>query len=283
MLTVPLEASASLPPCPVVVGIGGDLLSVVSRLLERTEPMVQGGPDESWAIVLSETKNTESVEAAQLVRRTIEVGGRARAIRVLRPLPLIRQFNHRYRSDWVSVPSVDRDAADRGVPIDHRVAAARRRWLICPLPGTVGGISPMAGLTRFAAPRQRLATRLAPANTGLVAEIAGTIGPSAVLMMGTVGGHPTVVSTADLLAAELVWLALSRLEHADDSEPIGPWEDATVQRATELGSRLRLPSQLSFALVCSDPLARSCDELGATVQQIGRILGVPMRELDSDV
>lgn len=282
MLTVPLEASASLPPCPVVVGTGDDLRSVVSRVLERTGFTVQGGPDESWAIVLSEKRNTESDEAAQLVRRTIEAGGRAGAIHVLRPLPLIRQFSHRYRSDWVSVPSIDR-SADRGVPIDHRVAAARRRWLICPLPGTAGGISPMAGLTRFAAPRQRLATRLAPANTGLVAEIAGTIGPSAVLMMGTVGGHPTVASTADLLAAELVWLALSRLEQADDSEPIGPWEDATVQRATELGSCLRLPSQLSFALVCSDPLARSCDELGATMQQIGRILGVPMRELESDV
>lgn len=280
-MNVSLEVTAPLPPCPVVVGTGDNLPAVVRRVLERAEFELQGDPGESWAIMVAETRKSESAEAAQLVRRAIETVDRAGTIRIIRPLPLIRQLTHRHQTDWVSVPSVDR-SADRGVPIDRRVAAAKRRWLVCPLPGTDAGFSPMTGLTRFAAPRQRLAMRLAHANSGVVAEIAGTIDPSAVLMIGTVGIYPTVVSTADLLAAELVWLALTRLAHADNSEPIGPWEDATVQRATELGSRLRLPSQLNFALVCSALSARSCEVLGETVQQIGRILGVPMRDLDSD-
>jgi hypothetical protein len=55
--------------------------------------------------------------------------------------------------------------------------------------------------------------------------------------------------TGDPIAADLLGLSLSRDPNAGDEELIGPWEDAIVQRATELEVGVRLPSDISLELV----------------------------------
>jgi hypothetical protein len=70
-----------------------------------------------------------------------------------------------------------------------------------------------------------------------------------------------VAATNDLIAAELVWLALTASD--EPTEDVGPWEDSAVQHATELGLGILGPHQVSFS-AASNPIDLDVSEQLAT-------------------
>lgn len=103
-------------------------------------------------------------------------------------------------------------------------------------------LSPMLTLAGLAHPRQRLAARFHQRRLALAAELAA---PWRVDLFVVAASRPPfriVATTHDLIAAELVWLALSA--HDASNEDVGPWEDAAVQHATQLGIGVLGPHQV---------------------------------------
>lgn len=159
------------------------------------------------------------------------------------------------------------------------------RWHAVPLPGSArrfrqvllpvgllggGGLvaglgasnaTPIALLAAFAHPRQQAAARLA--GPAALAELAAALAPDLVLLAGEVDGRAAVVATDDLIAAELVAVAMA--ETGDD--PVAPWERPTVQRAADLGAGVAHPSRITLI---------AADEAGsASVAALAGRLGIP--------
>jgi hypothetical protein len=101
-------------------------------------------------------------------------------------------------------------------------------------------------LAAFAHPRQRLATFLDSSRSGVGAEIALALRPHFVLLSGEFEGRLFAIATNDIVAAELLWLALAPSPALGHDAAVGPWEDPVVQRATELDLGARLPDQLAI-------------------------------------
>ena len=158
------------------------------------------------------------------------------------------------RSRWTEV-DLGPAASRRAVLALSSAVSARARFLVCGLPGSraAGNPRPIHSLVAYAHPRQRLANRLAPPKSGAAAEIALALRPHFVLLVGKYQGRPLAVGTPNVVAAELVWLALAALDGAQPDASPGPWEDPVVQRSTELGLGLRLPHQIELRSRSSDP------------------------------
>jgi hypothetical protein len=126
------------------------------------------------------------------------------------------------------------------------------RTLLATFSGPDRRIGPISALASFAAPRQVLAARVA--SGGAEAELAATLIPVRVVLVGRVEGMCVAVVTEDLVAAELVWVA---------SVPPGPkaavaWQRATVQKASMLGLGASSPADLVFSGTgLDDPASRT--------------------------
>lgn len=97
---------------------------------------------------------------------------------------------------------------------------------------------------KFAHPRQRTGAWMSDGRDGLTAEIARAVSPGLVLLTAEWRGVPLVIASDDQVAAELAGLAVQQLTKPPETEPIGPWEDPLVQRATELGFGVSHPGQI---------------------------------------
>jgi hypothetical protein len=159
--------------------------------------------------------------------------------------------------DRLTVDLRGRGARFESVTLPRAVATADERWLVVAAPGPgVGAESrPIAAIAAYAGRRQRIVARLARggAEPGILADLAAAAMPAVVVVVGMVPGWAgaLAVATPDLIAAELVWLVLAEGIDQED-EPVGPWEDATVQRATELELGVRLPGQIDLRVGCPD-------------------------------
>jgi hypothetical protein len=100
---------------------------------------------------------------------------------------------------------------------------------------------------QFAHPRQRLGASLGDQASGLVAEIALAAPAAWYVIAGSWLGKPMAVVANDMIAAELVGLAIGQAQADPDRELSGPWEHPLVQRATELDLGVRLPSDVNFS------------------------------------
>lgn len=107
--------------------------------------------------------------------------------------------------------------------------------------------TPLDLLSAFAHPRQRLAARMA-GDSAARAELAAPLKPDLVAL-AMLAPQPTVLLTDDLVAAELVAIAL-RPSGRDD--PV-PWQSPGVQRAVDLDLGVRSPRELR--LVATDAIA----------------------------
>ena len=145
-------------------------------------------------------------------------------------------------SAWVDVPAPAGAVRFDRVRVPVWWFESSQRLLVTTLPGRVARSAqrPFFQLAARAHPRQRLAARLRPDQLGPVAELASPWRVRQVVLVGSHRATRLVVVTHDLIAAELIWLALAPNQHHR------PWEDPAVQQATSLDLGIAGPHQLQF-------------------------------------
>lgn len=97
---------------------------------------------------------------------------------------------------------------------------------------------------RYAHPRQRLRFVTDRARSDLTAEVASVVPVTLAVVCLMLPEGTYLAATSDRIAAELVALALSERCIGTTRSFTGPWEDAVIQRATELDLGVLLPSSL---------------------------------------
>jgi hypothetical protein len=125
---------------------------------------------------------------------------------------------------------------------------------------------------RYVHPRQRLRLVTDSERSELMAEVASVVPISLVVVCLMLPEGAFVVATSDVIAAELVALALSERCLGSVRAFTGPWEDPVVQRATELGLGVLVPSAIRLVAdgaSVHDPWA------DALLEHVRRRLGIP--------
>lgn len=105
---------------------------------------------------------------------------------------------------------------------------------------------------RYTHGRDRIALQLSAADRGAAAEIALAVRPALIVLAVRWRNRLVVAMADDQIAAELAGLALRQLSKVEEDEPVGPWEDALVQRATELQLGVLLPDRLTVKGIVPD-------------------------------
>ncbi|MGH2533532.1 MAG: hypothetical protein ACRDJW_14635 [Thermomicrobiales bacterium] len=150
--------------------------------------------------------------------------------------------------------------------------------LVNRLPEAADHASPVLGVwSRFVPLKPRLGALTSGPREGLAAEIALAFRPSLVVLIGEVHSVAVVVVTVDQVAAELFGLAFAAVVR-DDPDPetaIGPWEDPLVQRATELGLGVSLPSDMVVRARWSGPPGRSQEVFEDLLSHAITAVGIP--------
>ena len=125
---------------------------------------------------------------------------------------------------------------------------------------------------RYVHPRQRVRVVADAARSELAAEIASAVRFDLHVVSLTLREGTVLAVTTDAIAAELVALALAERCIGSTRAFTGPWEDAVVQRATELELGVLLPSRIRLlpsGTAFQQPWA---DEI---VEHVRRRLGIP--------
>lgn len=98
--------------------------------------------------------------------------------------------------------------------------------------------------SRFLHPIDRARLIFAPNRSRLVADVASGSQQDSWIITTIIGQDRVWLTTTDIVAAELWSLALADRFHKPALESRGPWEDPTVQRATELELGARIPTEI---------------------------------------
>jgi len=99
---------------------------------------------------------------------------------------------------------------------------------------------------RFTHPKWAVLARIAGDRSPRLADVALALRPGWILLTGGIPPLAIAAVTTDLIAAELVGLALRRETVVTDTDMPGVWEDPLVQRATELRLGVALPTLLTL-------------------------------------
>lgn len=153
--------------------------------------------------------------------------------------------------------------------IDNRLGGGKKLGLVSVTGENPKGPFALDLASHFLHPLDRARLLASQDRPRLVAGIAA-VAPVDYWIIGTqVGGESLWLTTDDVIAAELWSLALAEGFLDSTREMPGPWEDATVQRATELDLGVRIPSDMRL----------SFDESPALPEAIGRSLASCCRRL----
>jgi hypothetical protein len=143
---------------------------------------------------------------------------------------------------WTSVPIGNPAARYPMVSVPDELAPPRPVIVIADL--DVADAAPMDVPIGYVHPRLRLAVRMSHPDSGAAADVTLGFQLIAVLLSATVNERRITAATTDLVAGHLLALAIRTLLKPPDEDRTGPWEDAVVQRATEIGVGARHPGQL---------------------------------------
>jgi hypothetical protein len=125
---------------------------------------------------------------------------------------------------------------------------------------------------RYVHPRQRLRLVTDRERSELMAEVASVV-PISLAVVGLIlPDGAFLAATSDVIAAELIALALSERCLGSVRAFTGPWEDAVVQRATELGLGVLVPSAIRLLPDGSSAREPWADAL---LEHVRRRLGIP--------
>lgn len=175
--------------------------------------------------------------------------------------------------DWRDVPINIPGASMASALMPKPVAAAQHRIIaVDVVEVSRRGPFVLDVPARYVHPRQRLRLVADRSRSSLVAEVAGALPVTLAVVSLTLPEGTFLAATTDLIAAELVALALAERCIGSVRAFTGPWEDAVVQRATELELGALMPSRIRLI-----PEGRCAQEPWAdTLQEHVRTrLGIP--------
>lgn len=123
--------------------------------------------------------------------------------------------------------------------------------------------------SRFLHPADRVRLLARPDRERALADIAAAARPARALLVAPGAGGWVGLATADPIAAELWALALAEPHLDARLEMQGPWEDPTVQRATELELGARIPAEIRAEVASPLP-----SPAGDTLERAARRLDI---------
>ena len=203
-----------------------------------------------------------------------------RALPIYSPSPVIGMLTA-WRPTWARVSIPGERSDDATVRVDARLAAPSWFILLSDLIDHPGD-SPLVVLSRFLHPRDRLRFRLV-GDGPLPAVATFAIRPVVIIVIAPApDGEVRVAVTSDLLAAELVAVALGTRgrDHEDAWDrpgPAQPWEDPAVQRLTAAGLGVDHPSRLTLVEVIqagADHVPGALSRPSGWVTELGIRLGI---------
>jgi len=158
------------------------------------------------------------------------------------------------RGDWDEVAVADAGGTIGSVRLPGIMTRADALFFVTSV-GDFGSHGPLAlGMAaRFVDPKRAVLARIAGDRSPRLADVALAMRPDWILLSGVVSRLALVATTSDPIVAELLGLALRRETADPDADVPGVWEDALVQRATELGLGVGLPSHISLRTRWTDP------------------------------
>ncbi len=190
-------------------------------------------------------------DLSPLARRTVSWLDEQGVAAYIRLAPSRGGLLRRVRSEsWSPVPIAHRAARFPVVSILSDLAPPTSIILTHDL--NAGQPPPIEGLLRYVHRRLALTVRLTQPESGAAADVALAFRAVVLVLTAIVHGHRIIAATPDLVAGHLLALALQTLAAPSDEERAGPWEDPTVQRATELDVGVIHPDQLEL-LISGDP------------------------------
>jgi hypothetical protein len=176
----------------------------------------------------------------------------------------------RFSAGWTRLPAGHAEARFPEISVMSSLVPPRRVLLLHDAQAATA--RPIESLLHYVHHRLAAAVRFSRPELGAAADVALGFNVAGVLVVAEIGGRQIVAATPDLVAGQLLALALQRLETPDDEDPIGPWEDPVVQRATELGLGVNHPGQLE--LRC---LPENSERMAALSHQLHLLLGMQER------
>lgn len=194
----------------------------------------------------------------------LPVTGAAARRAFLTPQVIGKWIDRPVRSAGSTVTSVtwpqDIAQADHRIVVTDVVEVARKGPFVLDLPA------------RYLHPRQRMRLLASGQREALAAEVASAL-PIELSVVCLAQREGLVIAvTQDMIAAELVALAMSELCMGAPRSFTGPWEDPVVQRATELDLGVLLPTRMHLV---SDGPARNTHWAQRIARHIHMRLGIP--------
>lgn len=175
--------------------------------------------------------------------------------------------------DWRDVPITVSGSSITSALLPKSVATARDRIIAVDVVEVARhGPFVLDVAARFVHPRQRLRLVADRSRSVLVAEVAAAMPITLAVVSLTLPEGTFLAATNDLIAAELVALALAERCIGAVRAFTGPWEDDVVQRATELELGVLMPSRIR--LVPAGECARE-PWADALQEHVRRRLGIP--------
>lgn len=152
----------------------------------------------------------------------------------------------------------------RWVRIDQRFLEGTRIGLVSISPERRKGPFALDLAAHFLHPFDRARLLLSHNPSSMVARIAAGTLPDSWIISTLVGEDQLWLTTTDIIATELWSLALAERFFDASLEMQGPWEEPTVQHATELELGARIPSEMRLRFVSPGALPRHAAELLAS-------------------
>ena len=180
-------------------------------------------------------------------------------------------------SYWTDVAVAARAQRLRSVRMPSALVGAQRMLAVNDLRGNSDSRPTIAiGLwALFSHPVVRFGARFGGTTDGLTAEIALAVHPDRYVVVDSdrKEGFTIVLATPDIIAAELIVLALREIQTR--FRGVGPWEDPLVQAATDLNLGVRNAEEIDIDALISPTLSSHQREAAAaTLTQAAEIIGV---------
>lgn len=149
------------------------------------------------------------------------------------------------RDAWVEVPQAQ---GEHSVRLPSALATADTLWSVTDVRAVSGrGPYVLDLMARFVTPAERLRL-LGSSSKSDAVEVNLALRPDFCLLAWQAHDECLLLATSDVIAAELIALALVDEDLGDTHRLAGPWEDDLVQRATELDLGVRLPQEFSLSV-----------------------------------
>ncbi len=271
---VPIHTDRGDDTVEAVLASGQDVTAALNTAIRE---FLRGGSGSQWAhcsqeiVVVGERRaRGEGRDVAEAA--ACELRGRGQRARIARPPSRFERAGALVpgsRSNtWVSV-DISREGSRLGAV---RVLRGLTGTAIVAAIDLQGATSPIGLWSAYVHPLAGAAAGPSSSRSSLAADLALAFSPGVVLIGGTVGSLDIGVATEDLIAAELITVALR--ESGDDEA--GPWENPLVQRATELEMGVTRPEQIRIVPHwAGSPSSPQSGAILALADRLGLRLGLP--------